>query len=69
MNKLPFTCSKCGNSEYETGEIRTTGGILSKIFDIQTRRFSTVTCLRCRYTEIFQAESSKLGHIFDFFTQ
>ena len=69
MDKLPFTCPKCGHGDCETGQMRATGGLLSKIFDVQTRRFSTVTCSRCRYTEIYQADSSKLGHIFDFFTQ
>jgi len=54
---------------YETGEMRAAGGFWSKIFDVQGRRFSTVTCERCRYTEIYQADSSKLGSIFDFLTQ
>ena len=69
MSQLPFTCAKCGHGEYETGQFRATGGILTKIFDIQNRRFSTVTCGRCRYTEIYQTPSSMLGNVFDFFTQ
>jgi predicted nucleic-acid-binding Zn-ribbon protein len=47
--------------------MRTTGGFWSKIFNLQTRKFSTVTCNQCRYTELFQVESSKLGNVFDFF--
>lgn len=62
-----FQCAKCSNGEYETSEFRATGGFLSKIFDVQSRKFTTVTCKRCRYTEIYQADSSALGNIFDFF--
>jgi predicted nucleic-acid-binding Zn-ribbon protein len=54
--------------EFETGEIRAAGGFWSKIFDVQSRRFSTVTCTRCRYTEIYKADTNMLGNIFDLFT-
>jgi predicted nucleic-acid-binding Zn-ribbon protein len=69
MKKLPYVCPKCRSTNYETGQFRATGGVLTKIFDIQSRRFTTVTCARCRYTEIYKADSSMLGNIFDFFTQ
>jgi len=49
-------------------EFRAAGGFWSKIFDVQGSRFTTVTCSRCRYTEIYKADSSMLGNIFDFFT-
>lgn len=62
-----FQCVKCSNGEYETSEFRATGGFLSKIFDVQSRKFTTVTCTRCKYTEIYKADSSALGNIFDFF--
>ncbi|MFA6808214.1 MAG: zinc ribbon domain-containing protein [Eubacteriales bacterium] len=63
-----WVCPKCNNTEYETGQFAATGGGLSKFFDIQNKKFSTVTCTRCKYTEIYKAETSKLGNIFDFFT-
>ena len=68
MNNLNYRCPKCSNGQYETGELRAAGGFWTKIFDVQSRRFTTVTCSRCRYTEIFKADSSMLGNIFDFFT-
>ncbi|KPK98016.1 MAG: GTP-binding protein [candidate division Zixibacteria bacterium SM23_73_2] len=68
MQGLNYKCPKCSNTAYETGEFRAPGGFWSKIFDVQGRRFSTVTCTRCKYTEIFKAESSMLGNIFDLFT-
>ncbi len=68
MDDLNYECPKCLGTEYEIGEIRTTGGALSKIFDVQNKHFTSVTCSRCRYTEFYQAKSSTLGNIFDFFT-
>ncbi|MFQ5740639.1 MAG: zinc ribbon domain-containing protein [Acidobacteriota bacterium] len=69
MEGLQFRCTKCGHADYEVGEFRAAGGFWSKIFDIQGRRFTTVICRQCRFTEIYQADSSTLGNIFDFFTR
>jgi len=41
---------------------------LSKIFDIQNQKYSSVTCKRCTYTEFYKAKTSALSNIFDFFT-
>ncbi|MBN2413516.1 zinc ribbon domain-containing protein [candidate division KSB1 bacterium] len=68
MRNLNYICPKCKNNQCEIGEIRTTGGVLSKIFDVQNKKFTSVTCSRCRYTEFYKADSSTLGNIFDFFT-
>jgi len=68
MQNLNFTCPKCRNTQFEVGEFRAAGGFLSKIFDVQSKRFTTVTCTKCRYTEIYRASSSMLGNIFDLFT-
>ncbi len=66
--ELNYTCPKCGNAQCEVGEFRATGGFLSKIFDVQSKRFATVTCTNCQYPEIYRATSSMLGNIFDLFT-
>jgi predicted nucleic-acid-binding Zn-ribbon protein len=68
MSSLSYTCPKCGNTSYETDEFRATGGFLSKMFDVQSKRFTTVTCTHCKYTELFKASSSTLGNLFDLFT-
>jgi predicted nucleic-acid-binding Zn-ribbon protein len=65
---LAYRCPKCENQSYEVGEFRAAGGFFTKIFDVQSKKFTTVSCRRCRYTEIFKADSSMLGNIFDFFT-
>ena len=63
-----YQCPKCGGADYEVGQFSATGGFFTKIFDIQSEKFSTVTCGNCRYTEIYKAETSMLGNIFDMFT-
>jgi predicted nucleic-acid-binding Zn-ribbon protein len=68
MQELNYTCPKCKNTNYDIGEFRAAGGFLSKIFDVQSKRFTTVTCKNCQYTEIYRASSSMLGNIFDLFT-
>lgn len=62
-------CVFCGSTEYEQGEMRATGGFLSKIFDVQTNKFVTVTCINCGHTNLFKRKSSLAGNVFDFFTQ
>jgi len=61
-------CLRCSNQNYETGEFRATGGAFAKIFDVQNKKFSTVTCSNCSFTEIYKTETSTLGNVFDFFT-
>jgi len=66
--EVNYRCPKCGNTRYETDEFRATGGMLSKVLDVQSKRFTTVCCTQCRYTELYKADSSMLGNIFDLFT-
>ena len=63
-----FECVKCNHSDYKTAQLRAAGGFWSKIFDVQGRKFTTVTCKNCSYTELYQADTSMLGNIFDLFT-
>ena len=61
-----FVCIKCQCTEYVTDEFRATGGFFAKMFDVQNKRFTTVSCNQCGYTEIYRGDSSTLGNIFDF---
>ena len=69
MQHKNWQCPKCGNSTFETDQFRATGGMFAKIFDVQNKRFTTVTCDRCTYTEIYRTKSDGLGNVLDFFTQ
>jgi predicted nucleic-acid-binding Zn-ribbon protein len=37
----------------------------AKIFDVQNKHFTTVTCTNCTYTEIYKVKSSRLENVFD----
>lgn len=63
-----YTCPKCGGKNYDLSEIRTTGSFMMKLFNIQNVKFTTVTCSRCQYTELYKTSSSKFGNVVDFFT-
>ena len=67
-NPIKYSCPKCGSRICEIGEIRTTGSFITKILDIQNRRFTSVTCAGCKYTEFYNVPSKKLGDILDFMT-
>ncbi len=68
MNQFSYRCPKCGNTQAEVDEIRTTGGRFSKIFDVQNKKFMAISCTRCRYTEFYKGTTSTLGNLLDFFT-
>ena len=68
MSEIEYRCAKCGHTEYEVDEFRAAGGFWSKVFDVQSKKFTTVSCAQCRYTELFKTDSSTLGNVFDFFT-
>lgn len=59
-------CPKCGNKDFELGEAYIAGSILSKLFNVQNRKFSSVTCVKCKYTEFYQIPASKALDVLDF---
>jgi predicted nucleic-acid-binding Zn-ribbon protein len=65
---MNYRCPKCSNTTYEVDQMQATGGTFSKLFNIQNKKFSSVTCKKCTYTEFYKASTSRLTNIFDFFT-
>lgn len=49
-----FCCPKCSHNSVVIGGLSATGKGLSRMFDIQHNKFTTVTCGRCGYTEFFK---------------
>jgi len=47
--------------------MRATGGIWSKIFNIQTQKYTSITCDNCKYTEFYKASTKAISNIFDLF--
>lgn len=62
---LNFTCAKCGHKEYEVNDMSTTSGMMSRMTNLQNRRFSAVSCRRCFYTELYKTDSGALRNVFD----
>jgi len=63
-----WKCMKCGNTEFEKDQFQATGGNFAKIFDVQNKKFVTVSCTKCGYTEIYKTETDAGMNILDFFT-
>jgi len=68
MTHNNYKCLKCNNRTYKVGQMRGTGGTLSKIFDVQTEKYTSVTCDNCSYTEFYKAKTSAISNVFDLFT-
>ena len=43
MEKKQFVCPKCGNTSYESDQFQATGGNFAKLFDVQNKKFVTVS--------------------------
>lgn len=61
-----YKCIKCGCEEFENDQFQATGGNFSKIFDIQNKKFVTVSCKKCGYTELYKSTTDAGMNILDF---
>lgn len=67
MSNPSWNCPKCGNSGYQTDQIAATGGGITKFLDVQNKKFNTISCTNCGYTEFYRAETSGIENPFDLF--
>ena len=65
--RIAYSCMKCNNDTYTTDEFRATGGGFSRFFDVQNKKFTTVSCTQCGFTEIYRGDTSRWGNVADFF--
>ena len=56
MEKLQYVCPKCGCTQYESDQFQATGGNFAKLFDVQNKKFVTVSCVNCGYTELYKVK-------------
>ena len=61
-----YVCPKCGCTDYEADQFQATGGNFAKIFDVQNKKFITVSCSRCGYTELYRSQTSAGWNVLDF---
>lgn len=66
--KRQFLCPKCGCTSFESDQFQATGGNFAKIFDVQNKKFITVSCIQCGYTELYRSETTSGWNILDFLT-
>ncbi|MDA7916081.1 zinc ribbon domain-containing protein [Verrucomicrobia bacterium] len=68
MEHPNWSCFKCNSKRLNVGEMRVSGSFWSRIFDMQNKKYSAVTCHSCGYAEFYKRPASSLGNIFDFIT-
>ena len=66
MDQNQYRCPKCGYDQFDHDQFQATGGNLAKIFDVQNKRFITVTCRRFGFTELYRGQTSDGWNILDF---
>lgn len=68
MDKVQYVCPKCANKFYDSDQFQATGGNFAKIFDVQNKKFITVSCTNCGYTELYRAKTGTGWNVLDFLT-
>jgi predicted nucleic-acid-binding Zn-ribbon protein len=66
VEQKQYICPKCGNQSFESDQFQATGGNFAKIFDIQNKKFYTITCTQCGYTELYKTMTDDAWNILDF---
>lgn len=66
MERQQYVCPKCGCQNYVSDQFQATGGNFAKIFDVQNKKFITVSCANCGFTELYKAQNSSGMDILDF---
>jgi len=69
MKNMKYTCPKCNHRTAKVDKIRTTGAGFTKYFNIQNRKFTTVSCTNCGYTDFYKDGAAGGGsNVLDFLT-
>ena len=66
MEKREYICPKCGCRSYVSDQLQATGGNFAKIFDIQNKKFITVSCSDCGFTELYRQMGNDGWDVLDF---
>lgn len=55
-----YACPKCGHREHEIGSMRVSGSGFMAILDLEDRQFTTASCTRCGFTELYRVKEESL---------
>ncbi len=61
-----WRCPKCDNDECEEDRFQATGGNFAKLYDVQNKKFITISCTNCGYTELYKADTDNGMNVLDF---
>jgi predicted nucleic-acid-binding Zn-ribbon protein/peroxiredoxin len=61
----PFACPKCAFTVCERLPLATASGMMSRMFNVQHRRFIAVVCSGCGYTELYKEQGSMAANVVD----
>lgn len=64
---ISYSCLRCSNPSFTDEEVRMTGK-WGRFFDMQSKKFTAVSCDNCGYTELYRQQSGIGGKILDFIT-
>ena len=64
--KSSYTCPKRGSTTYETGQIRVSGDFWSSFLDVGNKRYGSVSCTKCGYTELHKKTARRVEKLLDF---
>lgn len=64
--KTGLSLSKMRMYILEHDQFQATGGTMAKLFDIQNKKFITVSCTNCGFTELYRSETSTGENVLDF---
>lgn len=62
-----WICPKCKNHGGDTDQFQATGGNFAKLFDVQNKKFTTVSCTRCGFTELYRGNTDDVMNVLDLF--
>jgi uncharacterized protein len=66
MERQQYVCQKCGNRRYVSDQFQATGGDFAKLFNVQNKKFITISCTNCGYTELYRSETNAGMNVLDF---
>jgi len=66
LDKKIWQCPKCNCTEYTEDTVTMTGKSWSRFMNIQNRKFLSITCSKCQYTEFYKGVSKGWESVIDF---
>ena len=63
---LKYTCPKCGNKQYDIGEMWAFSSFWTRLLELHTRRFTFLSCQKCKYTEFYRVSKKEIGEVINF---